>query len=198
MPYRFSRFILLILSKLFFRIEFKGREFIPKKGGFILVANHTSYLDPVALGVACTRTLRFMAKDNLFSRHFLASWLKAVGVIPVKRDAADLSALKTAIKSGNLGMGLALFPEGTRRLKENAFINPEPGVGFLAAKLRLPIIPAYISGTYEALPKGAKSLNFSKIKVKFGEQINIERGKPYHDIAAMIMASVKELSEKDN
>lgn len=198
MPYRFSRFILLILFKLFFQIEFKGREFVPKRGGFILVANHMSYLDPMAIGVACPRSLSFMAKDDLFSIPLLASWLKAVGVIPVKRDAADLSALKTAIKYGNAGMGLALFPEGTRRNKENAFINPEPGVGFLAAKLDLPIIPAYVSGTYESLPRGAKSFSFNKIKVKFGKQIFVERGKPYQEIASMIMASVKKISEENN
>lgn len=185
---------MFLLCKLLFRIEYSGRNFIPKKGGFILAANHVSYLDPIVLGVACPRSLNFMAKDTLFSAPFLASWLKAVGVIPVKRDAADLSALKAAIKNANAGMGLALFPEGTRRTKENAFINPEPGVGFLAAKLNLPVVPAFISGTYEAFPRGTRSIKIRKVKVKFGEQILIERGKPYQGIAEMIMASIKQLN----
>ena len=193
MAYRFSRFILFLLCKLLFRIDYSGREFIPKKGGFILAANHVSYLDPVVLGVACPRSLNFMAKDTLFSIPYLSSWLKGVGVIPVKRDAADLSALKTAIKNAKTGMGLALFPEGTRRTKDNAFINPEPGVGFLAAKLSLPVVPAFISGTYEAFPRGTRSIKLRKVSVKFGKQILIERGKPYHQIAEMIMASIKQL-----
>ena len=192
--YRFSRFILLLLCKLLFRIRYSGREFIPKKGGFILAANHVSYLDPVVLGVACPRSLNFMAKDSLFSARFLASWLKAVGVIPIKRDAADLSALKTAIKNANAGMGLALFPEGTRRTKDNQFINPEPGVGFLAAKLSLPVVPAYISGTYEAFPRGTRSLKLRRVSVRFGKQIHIERGKPYQEISELIMANIKQLS----
>jgi len=197
MPYRLSRFILLLLCKLLFRIGYAGREFIPREGGFVLVANHVSYLDPIVLGAACPRSLNFMAKDTLFSTPYLASWLKAVGVIPVKRDAADLSALKTALKNAKAGMGLALFPEGTRRTKDNAFINPEPGVGFLAAKLSLPVVPAFISGTYEAFPRGAKSIKLRKVRVRFGNQILIERGKPYHEISEMIMASIKQLQFRD-
>ncbi len=159
-----------------------------------MAANHVSYLDPIVLGVACPRSINFMAKDSLFSAPLLASWLKGVGVIPVKRDAADLSALKKAIKNANAGMGLALFPEGTRRTKDNQFVNPEPGVGFLATKLSLPVIPAYISGTYEAFPRGARSLKLRKVSVKFGKQIHIERGKPYQEISELIMASIKQLS----
>lgn len=198
MPYRFSRLILLLLCKLLFRIQFKGREFIPKKGGFILVSNHFSYLDPIALGTACPRPVGFMAKDTLFGYYFLSGWLKAVKAIPVKRGSADLSAIKAALSNAQAGNGLALFPEGRRRTKENAFINPEPGAGFLADKLNVPVIPAYVSGTEVALPKGAKRLRLSKITVVFGKEIHIERGKPYHEISEMIMASIKNLANEDN
>jgi 1-acyl-sn-glycerol-3-phosphate acyltransferase len=195
MAYRFSRFVLLLLLKLFFRFESGGQESIPKEGGFILVCNHVSYLDPVALGAACYRSLSFMAKEDLFKRRFLRGWLKAVNVIPVKRNAADLSALKTGIRVVHSGGGLGLFPEGTRRTPQTAYSNPEPGVGFLADKGNVPVIPAFVSGTEVALPRGAKHLKFCKIKVRFGEQILIERGKPYHEISEMIMAKVKSLAE---
>ncbi len=198
MPYRFSRFILLLLYKLLFRIQFQGREFIPKKGGFILVSNHFSYLDPGAVGTVCPRPVSFMAKHSLFNYPLLALWLKAVKVIPVKRGIADLSAIKTALNNAKSGNGLALFPEGTRRTKETAFLDPEPGVGFLADKLNVPVILAYVSGTEIALPKGAKVLRLAKIKVKFGKEIHIERGKPYHEISEMIMASIKNLANENN
>ncbi|MFH0855068.1 MAG: lysophospholipid acyltransferase family protein [Candidatus Omnitrophota bacterium] len=194
MPYRLSRFILLLLCKLLFRIQFKGREFIPKKGGFIIASNHFSYLDPIAVGVACTRSISFMAKDALFDYPFLSGWLKAVGAISVKRGSADLSAIRKALNNAKSGKGLALFPEGTRRTKETASINPEPGAGFLADKLNVPVIPAFVSGTEIALPKGAKRLRLVKLKVVFGKEIHIERGKPYHEISAMIMASINNLA----
>ncbi|MDD5282498.1 MAG: lysophospholipid acyltransferase family protein, partial [Candidatus Omnitrophica bacterium] len=105
---------MLIILKLFFLFEVKGRENIPKEGGFILAANHVSYLDPIAVGAACPRTVHFMARDNLFFKPFLKSWLKAVGVIPLKRNAADLSAIKTGLRIVHKAGALALFPEGTR------------------------------------------------------------------------------------
>jgi 1-acyl-sn-glycerol-3-phosphate acyltransferase len=196
MAYRFSRWLALILSKLLFRIEFRGREFIPAKGGFILVSNHLSYLDPLAVGTACPRKVSFMAKDTLFGYPFLRGWLKAVGAIPVKRGAPDLSAIKTAMHNAASGKGLALFPEGTRRAKENAFIDPEPGAGFLADKLNVPVIPAFVSGTDKALPKGAKFIRPAKVRVRFGQEIHIERGKPYREISEAIMANIKSLSEQ--
>jgi 1-acyl-sn-glycerol-3-phosphate acyltransferase len=138
-----------------------------------------------------------MARDTLFNNKPLALWMKLVGCIAVKRNAADPGAIKRALRLAKKGEGLALFPEGTRRTIDKAFVNPEPGVGFLADKANVPVIPAYISGTYEALPKGVhKKIDFGKvITVRFGKEIHIERGKPYREIAESIMASIKDLSQ---
>ncbi|MDD5129503.1 MAG: lysophospholipid acyltransferase family protein [Candidatus Omnitrophica bacterium] len=196
MAYRFSRFILSVFLNLFFEFKVEGRENLPKQGGFILACNHISYLDPVVLGVGCLRSVHFMARDTLFNNRFLAFWMKAVGVIPVKRDKADFSALKKSLNIARSGEGLAIFPEGTRRLPDKAFMNPEPGVGFLADKAGVPVIPAFIKGTYEALPKGVnRKINFGReIRLRFGKEIHIERGKPYQETSDLIMANIKQLS----
>ncbi len=183
----------MLLFKLLFRIEVKGRENIPKEGGFILACNHVSHLDPPALGIACPRPVSFMAKEELFKVPALSLWLRAVNVLPLKRGSADISALKLAMKHVNGGKGLALFPEGTRQQKDSAAVKPLAGVGFLAAKLDAPVIPAFIKGTDDALPKGAKFIRPAKIRVYFGKQINIERRMPYQDIAQMIMADIRQL-----
>ncbi|TAM34792.1 1-acyl-sn-glycerol-3-phosphate acyltransferase [bacterium] len=194
MWYRFNRLILLVILKLFFRFKTEGRENIPAKGAFILAANHVSYLDPIAVGAGCTRPVHFMARDNLFAHPFLSSWLKAVEVIPLKRNAADLSAIKESLRIVRKGGALALFPEGTRRTKEYMYLNPEPGVGFLAAKGEVPVIPVFVSGTDKAMPRQARSLRLAKISVRFGREIHIERGKPYQETSNLIMANIKELS----
>jgi len=196
MGYRFSRFILLIFLKLFFDFKVEGKDNLPKKGGFILACNHVSYLDPVVLGAGCVRSVHFMARDTLFNNKFLAFWMNAVGVIPVKRNSVDFSVLKKSLRIAQDGEGLAIFPEGTRRTIDKAFIHPEPGVGFLADKANVPVIPAFVRGTYEALPKGVnKKINFGReILIRFGKEIHIERGKPYQEISNMIMAGIKQLS----
>jgi 1-acyl-sn-glycerol-3-phosphate acyltransferase len=198
MAYRFSRFILSIFLNLFFDLKIQGRENLPKKGGFILACNHLSYLDPIVLGVGCPRSVHFMARDTLFNNRFLAFWMKSVGVIPLKRNCADYSALKKSMRIVKSGEGLAIFPEGTRRNVQEAFKNPEPGAGFLADKAGVPVIPAFVSGTFEALPKGINAkINFGReIIIGFGKEIHIERGKPYQETSNLIMARIKQL--KDN
>lgn len=193
MLYWFLRFISFLLFKTFFQLEVKGREHIPKSGGFILASNHVSYLDPIAVGVASPRKLNYMARHDLFSNLFFARLLYSVGAFPVKRESADLSALKEAMRRLRNGGALVIFPEGSRRFNWTP-AEPEPGIGFLAHKLNVPVVPAFVKGTEIALPKRAKFLKPAKISVHFGKQILIERGVPYRDIAELIMGNIRHLA----
>lgn len=193
MVYRILRLAALIIYKIFFGFEIKGRENIPQSGGFILASNHVSHLDPVVLGCALSRRLDFMAREDLFSVPGLSWVLLKVGAFPVKRNSADLSALKGAINRLRNGKGLVLFPEGTRQAK-GSLSGVQPGIGFLAAKVGVPVVPALIKGTDTALPKGAKFIRPAKISVCFGKQIFVERRMPYRDIAQHIMDNIRHLS----
>ncbi len=158
-----------------------------------MASNHVSYLDPIAVGVACQRKLNYMAKEELF-RNPLFSWLLyRICVFPVKRDSADLSALKVAMRRVKAGGGLVLFPQGSRRF-DGGPREPYAGIGFLTAKLNVPVIPAFVKGTEKSLPAGAKFIRLTNISVCFGKQISIERRMPYQDIARHIMDSIRHLS----
>lgn len=196
MLYFTLRLISVLLCNVFLGIRVYGRKNIPKKGGFILASNHVSHLDPVALGVACPRKLNFMAKEELFLHPFFGGLISRLGAFPVKRNSADRSALKEAMKRLKQGRGLLLFPEGTRQgASGNAAVMPQAGVGFLAAKVGVPVVPAYINGTQAALPRGAKWIKpGSRVSVYFGEKIDIERRLPYHEFAQVIMAKIRQLS----
>jgi len=193
MVYFFSRFLSLILFKIAFRFKAFGKKNIPKRGAFILASNHISYLDPIALGIACPRKLNFMARHDLFSNYLFSKWLSCVGVFPVKRNSADLSALKEAMRRLKNGAGLVLFPEGSRGFEGDSN-QPQPGIGFLAAKLNVPVVPAFVKGSQEALPRGAKFIKPVEVSVYFGKQIIIERRMPYQDIAGLIMENIRHLS----
>jgi 1-acyl-sn-glycerol-3-phosphate acyltransferase len=91
------------------------------------------------------------------------------------------------------GEPLVLFPEGSRRFNGTS-TEPQPGIGFLAARLNVPVIPALIKGTDKALPKGAKFIFPAKVSVYFGKQILIERGMSYQDVAQTIMKNINSLS----
>jgi len=194
MLYRFLRFCGLVLTRLFFHFEVRGRENIPKVGGFILASNHVSYIDPTVLGFACSRRLTFMAKEELFRNPLFSWFLFKVEAFPIKRNSADIAALKEAMRRIKKGKALVLFPEGRRSDTKATFSQPSAGVSFLAEKLNVPVIPAFIKGTEKALPKGAKFIRLAKISVYFGKQIQTERGAPYQSTAQMIMAKIRHLS----
>lgn len=196
MVYIILRFLSFLILKVIFRLEVRGREYIPKKGAFILAANHLSYLDPVVLGAACGRKLNFMAKHSLFLNPFFARLLPLLNVFPVKRDSADLFALKEAMRRIKKGGGLLLFPQGRRVEKGAEFDKPHPGIGFLADKLDVTVIPAFVRGTGDALPKGARFIRPGKISVCFGKQVYIKKDLSYQDNAQLVMEEIRHLGQK--
>lgn len=158
-----------------------------------MASNHVSFLDPIALGVATSRRLNYMARHDLFNNPFFSWLLFNVNAFPVKRDSADKSALKEGIKRLRSGGGLVVFPEGTRS-RDGVLFGPQPGIGFIAAKSAVPVIPAFVQGTEKAWPKGAKRIRLGQVSVYFGKQISIEGRMPYQDIAQQIMDNIRHLA----
>ena len=183
------------MFKVFFGMKVSGREHIPRGSGFIVASNHLSYLDPLVLGAACPQKLNYMARKSLFRNSFFAKILLLCQAFPVKRNSPDLSALKEALARIKDKKGLAVFPEGRRAEGNRMETRPQPGVGFLALKAAVPVIPALIKGTDLVLPKGARFLKLRKIEVSFGEKIFLERRKPnnYQEIADEIMQRIRHL-----
>ena len=191
--YKISRDTCKVFCKLFLKIKVIGKENIPSRGGFVIASNHRSYLDPVAIGVVCPRRINYMARHDLFGVWVLGKLIRMYGVFPVKRNSPDIGALREAIRRVNRGLGLLVFPEGSRQAT-NRLGQAQAGVGFLASKIHGPVIPAYISGTEKAMPKGARFIKPARVTVRFGEQIIIEGRMPYHAIAAQIMSSIGHLA----
>jgi 1-acyl-sn-glycerol-3-phosphate acyltransferase len=193
MLFNLGRFLFKIFYKTFFRLEVSGLKNIPRGQGFILASNHVSYLDPTVLGVACPAALNFMAKEELFKNPFFGWILRKVHAFPLRRGAADLSAIKEAMRRVKRGQALLIFPEGTRQAG-GKLGQPQAGIGFLAEKLSVPIVPAFVRGTDKALGPGAKFIRLQKISVHFGKQIDVERRPAYQDTAFKVMEAIRHLS----
>ena len=167
MIYALGKFICWVYTIFCLPMKVTGRENIPKHGGFILACNHTSYLDPVIFGIACPMPLNFMARDTLFKNKLFGWMLKHVNAFPLKRNSADIGAIKEALARLNNGGVILLFPEGTRSTDGKVAEGLE-GVGFLARKSRVPVIPAFVLGTEKAMPKGAKFIKPARLCIVFG------------------------------
>ncbi|MFA5038521.1 MAG: lysophospholipid acyltransferase family protein [Candidatus Omnitrophota bacterium] len=190
-----GRFLCWLFLRLFFHLKVEDAGHVPARGGFILAGNHVSYLDPVAFGVACPRGLYFMAKDSLFKGIF-ACILRSVHAFPLKRNSADVAALKKALKLLKTGKGIFLFPEGTRTVG-GTLGQPRTGVGFLMRKSGVPVVPAYVEGTDRALPKTGKRFHSAHIKVTFGEPFfPFSGGLSDEEVSRKVMDRISELKAR--
>src|SRR6516164_5983812 len=112
-----------------FRVDGAANE--PAAGPVVVVSNHLSDLDPLIVGAALKRRLRFMAKQELFRVPGVRWWISACGAFPVRRGEPDRQALRTALRLLERGGALVMFPEGTRGTTRE-LRPPEPGAALLA------------------------------------------------------------------
>lgn len=139
-----------------YRARWFGVEHVPPTGGCLVASNHVSYYDPPLIGGGVPRALYYFARKTLMA-HPVGAWLlPRINTIPVDRDGpADVTALKRVIGLVQNGAGLVVFPEGTR--SPDGELQPgKPGVGFLALKLRVPVVPVRIFGAHQIWPRERK------------------------------------------
>jgi len=190
--YYFTKFWLLI----FVPRRIIGLGNLPSRGGFILACNHLSNLDPPFIGTVIHRPLSFVAKDSLFENKLLGFILRHVGTIPIKRNQADFRGLREAIRVLKSGRPLVIFPEGSReavRRSANRGEKAFSGIGFLAAKSGVPVIPARIRDTDRVLPVHAKWLRRHQVTLTIGRPIIFDHHQLYPQITFQIMEAIAAL-----
>jgi 1-acyl-sn-glycerol-3-phosphate acyltransferase len=135
-----------------FSLRFEGGRNIPDEGPALLIGNHESFLDPIAVGLTTQRQLCYLARKTLFTPSF--GWfLRSVNCVPVDQEGVAKEGLKTILHLLGQGRAVLVFPEGERTLTGR--INPfKPGVQLLIKRAQAPIIPVGIAGAFDAYPRG--------------------------------------------
>jgi len=190
-----------IVHQMFFRGDVAGLENLPREGGYIVAANHASHLDPPIVGQFLTRQVSFFARKTLWKPGIAAWWLDAVGTIPVDRDGGtSLDAIKRVLAALAGGKVVIVFPEGTRSAT-GELQPPKAGVGLLACKARVPVVPARVFGSFEAFGRAGRIRLGSPVSVTFGKPLypddfdRPEDGKErYARTAARIMGEIEKIS----
>ena len=135
LTYRVAMAVCVPLVSLWGRLEVEGLEVLPRSGPTLVVANHDSQTDPLAVGVAARsrRQIRALAKRSLWDKPGLGRVLDGMGQIPIERAAGDADALVNAVAALRRGSCIGVFPEGTisvgRRLRARS------GIGRLALEV---------------------------------------------------------------
>lgn len=169
-----------------------GMENIPKDGAFILAANHVSNWDPPFLGAFMEREVCYMGKEELFKNPIMAAICRGLHVFPVKRGAADKTAIKTAVKILKDGKCFGIFPEGTRS-KTGKLGKAEPGVSLIAAMTKAPIIPAAIINTEKIF---SKEKFFPRLAVVYGTPLKFTGStKDKEALAEFAQSIMKEIAK---
>jgi 1-acyl-sn-glycerol-3-phosphate acyltransferase len=159
---------------LWFKTRGLGVENIPRTGPFVVVSNHASFLDPYLIGyTSVEREVGFMAKEELFRVPIFGSIIRYCGAFPVKRGGHDPEAIQRFHDFLHSGKPLVLFPEGTRTLT-GELQKAKKGVGLLLYNARVPVIPAYVAGTFHCWPKGRLLPRPGRTSVNYGPPIPLE------------------------
>ncbi len=147
------------------RFDIAGTERIPETGPAIIVGNHRSYFDPLALGMVMARTgrpVRFLGKKEVFDAPVVGQISTALGGIRVERGSGSDEPLAAAADALAAGEVVALMPQGTIP-RGRAFFDPDLkgrwGAAKLAAQTRAPVIPIGLWGTEEVWPRNARTPN---------------------------------------
>ena len=168
--YQFARAVVLSLTSLAFRVKVVGKENVPTSGAYIVAPTHRSIFDVPFAAYITKRTVRFLAKEELFKTGFLDWLFRKLGAVKVDRGAADRGALRALEAALREGSPVALFPEGTRG--SGPELGPLfGGTAYLAVKLGVPIVPVGVGGSEEILPKGKRFPRFHRVAVVVGKPL---------------------------
>lgn len=156
------KFIFKIFAIIMYRPKILGKENLPEEGGALLCPNHVHNLDAAIIVAMFKRKVNVLAKEELFKNKFLCWIADLFGIYPVKREKADMQAIKISLKLLKKDELLLIFPEGTRNGMAKG-VKPKNGAVLIAATANKPIIPIGIQGSFKP---------FTKVIINIGKPID--------------------------
>ena len=173
-----TRKVMKIIAERWFRLEVRGTENLPQ-GAFIIAANHCSHIDTgvviTAFGTRREELFILGARDYFFDNKAKGWFFHTfLNVVPFDRTGSPLEGMRLARSILRAKHPVLIFPEGTRSVN-GRLQSFRAGIGWLALELGVPIVPCYIDGTFQALPKGRAWPRRTKTRVTFGPPVTMDR-----------------------
>jgi long-chain acyl-CoA synthetase len=148
-----------LLYERFFELDVKGRSNVPPNAPFLVAANHSSHLDvglvKQALGDQGKKLASLAARDYFFDTPWKRAWFGSfTNLVPLDRHGSLKESLRTAAETLRLGYHLLIFPEGTRS-PDGTLQEFKPAIAYLSFATGANIVPMWLEGAHDAMPKGA-------------------------------------------
>jgi len=200
--------LLGLVFKLFYDLRVEGKSNVPKKGPYMLYANHASFFDgplvAVSLGTSLTLDVFFVGFRVYFDAPIIHDLMKIGRIIPLDFSEQLSEALRSSYFVLNNNKNLCLFPEGQRSI-DGELVQFKKGFGILAKESDAKLVPVAIKGAYEAWPRTSKFPRRFAIKIKIGKPLSIEslekkglesgEKDPYEAISAAAREALLKLKE---
>lgn len=185
--------------KKLYRVEFNGAENEPENGPFLICPNHLSNMDVFVVAACMKHHIRYCAKAEIFKVPLVKQVVTALGAFPIKRGAADVSAIKNTLALLKDGECVGIYPQGTRHKgKDPRKTEVKAGVGMIAYRAKVTVLPVCIQ------MKKFRMRLFRKTRVTFGkpityEELGFDKGtkSEFEDAAKLIFDRVTEMLVPD-
>jgi len=151
------------LYHIVYRIRRSNMKVLEANEGFIITANHINFIDSAAIILLNPRTIRFVAKDDLYTHPILNHWGHLFNIIPVKRNSSDIASIKLVLKGLKNKDVIGIFPEGTRHGMDKGS-EIKNGAVYMAYKGNVKIIPVGVAGSFKP---------FTRVYINYGEPIDV-------------------------
>ncbi|HEY1379515.1 MAG TPA: AMP-binding protein, partial [Gemmataceae bacterium] len=135
-----------VLARLVYRLRVVGRDHVPSSGGVLLVSNHVSYVDWLAIMGGCPRPVRFVIASNFIHNPIFGWVLRLVRVIPLDRTGGPKSlqrSLKAAAQALANGEVVCVFPE-SYPTRNGVMLPFRRGFERLVESTSIPVVPVYL------------------------------------------------------
>jgi 1-acyl-sn-glycerol-3-phosphate acyltransferase len=176
LPRRIIKGILRPYMRLLHHLEMQDAENLPPHGPALIVLNHASLLDVLALMVLDPYpNTGTVVKASMFKLPPINWALRQWGAIPVEREGRDLTGVRMMLGHLRAGGVMAIAAEG-RRTRRGRLESINPVLARIAVAANVPVVPVGIRGSFEAMPPGAVLPRPGKILVRIGKPFSFERG----------------------
>ncbi|MCL4235506.1 MAG: 1-acyl-sn-glycerol-3-phosphate acyltransferase [Deltaproteobacteria bacterium] len=163
----------VVAASMGMELEIVGTERVAPSRSYVVVSNHQSHLDTIALVLSSPVPLRMLAKKSLFYIPVFGQAMRVVGHIPIDRQKGktDFAALaRHCERLRARGRSIMVFPEGTRR-DDGTLHEFKSGAFRIATTLGLPVVPVAIRGTGAVLPPHSLAVTPGHVRIEWLDPI---------------------------
>jgi len=182
----------MILVRVFWRVRWRNKEYIPASGGVIIAANHQTYLDPFWIASQVKRPVRFLAWDAAFNWPVVGYFLRLVGAWPLQLEGSDPAPIRRSIQWVSEGGAVVIFPEGGRGNEDGTMRRFKPGAVRMAMEAGVPILPVTVRGGERVWPSNRRFPGLGSVEIIYHPLFVVDQ-KPDEEPKACARRATQEL-----